>query len=392
MSAPKGIPNNPTLSDGITTLRRFSAADAESFAAIHRDPLNIRWTGSVATMDASQAAEFIDGHIAEGWKSGTNLRFAITEGLHDAAAVVGTLSLQNVFATEEGGSASVGIKMLPSGRGTGAAQRAMQLLCGYAFGNLSLKYLHWMCTAGNLGSSLLAERCGFTLAAQIPGFGHVDSELAIGLIYSQSATQWNSRELGLDVTPVVPVLRGEGVVLRSLTMKDAPVLLENCRDGEAIRWTTVPLNYTPGHAEYFIKTITKAGWRTAELLTFAVADATTDKLLGTVDLQCKNPGTATVGINMGAHARGTGASEQAVRLLLDYAFDQLNLSYVHWNALVPNWASRKLAWKLGFRFEGLSRGAYNDRGTPADLWQFSLADGEPRTPQQTWDGPVPLSR
>jgi RimJ/RimL family protein N-acetyltransferase len=392
VSALERLANNPTLSDGVTTLRRFSAADAEEFAAIHRDPLNIRWTGSLATMDTVQATEFIDGHIAAGWENGTGLRFAITERIQGTPEVVGTLSLQEVFATVKGGSARVGIKMLPSGRGTGAAQRAMELLCGYAFGNLGLTYLHWLCTAGNRGSTSLAERCGFVLAAQIPGFGHLDAEVAPGLIYSQTAAQWDRREDRLDVAPMVPVLRGESVVLRALTMADAPVLVENCRSLEAIRWTTVPLGYSADHAEYFIKTITVDGWTTGETLTFAVAGAETDEFLGTVDLQCKNPGTASVGINMGPHARGTGASEQAVRLLLDYAFNHLNLSYVHWSAMVANWASRKLAWKLGFRFDGLIRGAYNDRGTPADLWQFSLADGEPCTPQEPWDGPVPPSR
>ena len=386
MSSHKSVATNPVLSDGVTTLRRFSAADADAFAAIHRDPLNIAWTGSVASMDHAAALGFIEGHIADGWQSGTNLRSPIVEVLRGTPEVVGTLSLQDIFSTARGGSAHVGIKMLPTGRGTGAAQRAMELLCGYAFGNLGLSHLHWACTAGNRGSASLALRSGFTLAAQIPGYGQVGGEVADGLVYTQSAESWNKRELRLE--PVVPVLSGEKVLLRALTLADAPALVENCRDLEAVRWTTVPLNYSLEHAEYFIKNITVDGWRQGHTLTFAVADAVTDQLLGTVDLQCKNPGVASIGINMGAPARGGGASEAAVRLLLEYAFDQLNLSFVHWHAMVPNWASRKLAWKLGFTFDGELRGAYNDRGTPADSWVLSLAAGDPQTPQQPWTGAV----
>ncbi|MHA7270019.1 GNAT family N-acetyltransferase [Arthrobacter sp. HLT1-20] len=395
---------SPILSDGLTTLRRFTVEDADVFAAIHHDPANVTWTASDATMSRDRAAELITGSVAAGWEGGSDLRFAIVDtrlGTQAGAAeIVGTLSLHEIFSTTRGGSASVGIKMLPAGRGTGSAQRAIELLCGYAFGNLGLEILHWRTTSGNDSSIALAKRCGFVLAAEIPGYGHKDAQVASGMVFSQNRQQFQSREQGpagpdgaaADLAPVVPVLRHETVVLRALTMADAPQLVENCVNEDSVRWTTVPLNYTMEHAEFFINTLTPQGWASGETLTFAVADPATDALLGTVDLQCKSPGAASIGINFGTHARGTGAAEASVRLLLDYAFNQLNLSYVHWHALVPNWGSRKLAWKLGFTFDGEIRGDYNDRGTPADRWVLSLAATDPQTPQQPWTGPGPLSR
>lgn len=385
----------PVLSDGRTSLRRFTVADAPAFTAINHDPLNLMWAGSDATMDDNRSADFIAGHIAAGWESGSSLRFAVTEARTDDGdhacghEVLGTVSLHEVFSTETGGSASIGIKMLPAGRGTGSAMRAIELLCGWAFGGLGLEILHWRCTSGNQGSLDLAQRCGFVMAAEIPGYGHKSAAVADGVILTLSAAQWNSR---LRPEPLVPVLRGESVVLRALTMSDAAALVENCLDPEALRWTTVPPDYTLDHAEFFIRNLTPQGWRTGQTLTFAAADADTDCLLGTVDLQCKTPGTAAVGINIGPQWRGTGAAEAAVRLLLDYAFHQLNLSYVHWHALVPNWASRKLAWRLGFHFDGEIRGDYDDRGTPRNRWILSLAAGEPQSPQEPWTGPAPVSR
>ncbi|MHA7305011.1 GNAT family N-acetyltransferase [Arthrobacter sp. TMN-49] len=396
----------PALSDGRTTLRRFTVEDAAVFAAIQHDALNVTWAGSDAAMSPARAEELIAGPIAEGWDTGSDLRFAIVDTARDAqvqgrqgaAEIVGTLSLQGIFSTAGGGSASVGIKMLPAGRGTGSAHRAMELLCGYAFGNVGLEILHWRTTDGNAASISLAKRCGFGLVAEIPGYGHKDAQVADGLIFSQRREQFLTRDqgalgqAGLDVAEVVPTLRDNAVVLRALTMSDAQQLVENCINDEAVRWTTVPLDYTLEHAEYYIKTLTRRGWHTGETLTFAVAEPATDRLLGVVDLQCKNPGAASVGINFGPHARGTGAAEAAVRVLLDYAFNQLNLSYVHWHALAPNWGSRKLAWKLGFTFEGEIRGDYNDRGTPADRWVLSLAANDPRTPVHPWTGPEPGSR
>lgn len=395
---------HPQLVHGSTTLRRFDISDAAAFAAIHQDSVNVMWTGSQRDMDAARAADYIAGPLAAGWESGGQLRFAVVEELAGEPTVVGTISLQDVFSTrngaEAGGSASVGIKMLPQGRGTGSAGRAVRLLCGWAFGTLGLEYLHWRSAVLNTAAVALARRCGFVPGTPIPGYGHVAARLCDGVMLTLTAAQWavqmprnhTDAQGALVATPVVPQLRGERVLLRALTMADAPALVRCCRDEASVRWTTVPLDYMLKHAETFINEVVPKGWRSGSVLTFAMADPATDVLLGTVDLQCKIPGAAAVGINCAPHARGTGAAEAAVRLLLDYASEQLALQYVQWHALVPNWGSRKLAWKLGFAFDGELRGSYNDRGTPRDEWVLSLAAAEPRVPQLPWTGPAPTTR
>jgi RimJ/RimL family protein N-acetyltransferase len=401
---PESTTPGPRLGDGPTVLRRFRAADAAAYAGIHRDPLNVQWAGSDPSMTAESAALAIREHVDAGWGDGRSLRFAVEELVDGNAAVVGTVSLHDVLRTAGGGSASVGIKMLPAGRGQGSAARAIRLLCSYAFGTVGLEVLHWRATVGNQSSRRLAERCGFVLAAEIPGYGHVDGDVAAGWVFVLTASQWLGGQVdedpcgaglpkeGLELAPVVPRLSDGSVVLRALADRDAPQLVENCTDPDAIRWTTVPLGYTSAHAGHFITTITRDGWRSGKVLTFAVASADSDEFYGTVDLQCNDPGTASIGILLGTHARGTGAAEKAVRLLAGYAFDQLNLGYLHWHALVPNWGSRKLAWKLGFRLEAEVRGGYNDRGTPGDRWTLSLAAADPRAPQEPWTGPDPLTR
>lgn len=411
----------PQLVNGPTTLRRFELADAAAFAALHQDPLNVKWTGSQRDMDTARAANYIAGNLAAGWDSGEHLRFAVVEQLAGQPEVVGTVSLHDVFSTGHGattgGAAGLGIKMLPQGRGTGSAARAVELLCSWAFDTLGLEFLHWRSATANVAGVALARRCGFVAGAPIPGYGHVDSSVADGVILTLSAAQWATQQgatsqlaTPLAATPLaatsaperdpgelgstatVPELRTDTVVLRALTMADAATLVECCRDAESIRWTTIPLDYSLEHAESFIREIVPQGWQSQKVLTFGVAVPATNALLGTVDLQCKIPGSAAIGINIAPGARGTGAAETAVRLLLDYAFEQLSLRYVRWHAVVPNWGSRKLAWKLGFAFDGELRGSYNDRGTARDEWVLSLAASEPRTPQQPWAGPAPVTR
>ena len=85
--------------------------------------------------------------------------------------------------------------------------------------------------------------------------------------------------------------------------------------------------------------------------------------------------------------------ERALRLLLDWGFREKDLATVIWLANVGNWASRRLAWKLGFSFEGTLRQWLPHRGELRDAWAGTLLAGDPREPQGRWiddavlDGP-----
>ncbi|MDN5667941.1 MAG: GNAT family N-acetyltransferase [Renibacterium salmoninarum] len=188
--------------------------------------------------------------------------------------------------------------------------------------------------------------------------------------------------------PAVPVLSDQTVRLRGIELRDAPELIANCRDPEAVRWTTVPLDYSADDAQQFITEICPQGWRDGSTQTFAIADAGSDRLLGTIDLHQFRAATAELGINVGRAARGSSAALRAVRLIQDYACHGLSLEYLYWQAYVPNWPSRKLAWKAGFRFEAELRGFAAARGVSTDVWLLSWAAGAPGAEPEPWPGPV----
>ncbi|MDJ0357277.1 GNAT family protein [Paenarthrobacter sp. PH39-S1] len=375
----------PELDDGVVRLRAFRTADAGDYAALNRDADNVRWANSDPEMTTAQALAAITGIIPENWASGHTLRFAVAES---SGAFAGTTALHNV----RDGSAALGIKLAPSARGRGLALYAVRLITGYAFDTLGLDVLHWHAGVGNMASRRLAERAGFTLEGTVRGYGSAGGQPADGWIFTLTAQDHGSGRGRLPEFPapaaVVPVLTDAFVTLRSLRSSDEEQLVANCRDPEAIRWTTVPLDYGLADALTFIHDVVPRGWASGETHTFAVTDTGMDTLLGTIDLHGFRPGTAELGINMASQARGSGAAEGAARLLIDYAFTGLNLQYLYWRALVPNWASRKLAWKLGFQLEAQLRGFTDDRGTPADAWILTLAAADQRHPRTPWDGAV----
>jgi RimJ/RimL family protein N-acetyltransferase len=105
-----------------------------------------------------------------------------------------------------------------------------------------------------------------------------------------------------------------------------------------------------------------------------------------------DPRAADLGFALGPWARGRGVTRRALRLMLPWAFDVLGLDVVHWQAVVGNWASRRVAWSVGVRVEGTVRHLLADRGRRVDGWVGSLRRGEELQPAHEWIEPPTLAR
>jgi RimJ/RimL family protein N-acetyltransferase len=102
-------------------------------------------------------------------------------------------------------------------------------------------------------------------------------------------------------------------------------------------------------------------------------------------------GTAEIGITLGeVGERGQGAGTEAVRLLLDYAFQHLNVWNVWLDTAAYNAGAIRAYEKAGFREVGRRRGARLVAGvrhdivlmdcTRDDFYAASPQEGESATP------------
>ncbi|WP_041294805.1 GNAT family N-acetyltransferase [Isoptericola variabilis] len=188
------------------------------------------------------------------------------------------------------------------------------------------------------------------------------------------------------------VLATDRVRLSVPTERDVDVVAEICTDPAIAEWTTVPSPYTRADAEGFVTGMVVDGWATGTSFTWAVRDPgdTDGPVLGMVGMTCEGAeGVERVG-ELGywaaPAARGRGLTTEAARLVVDWALDPEGLGLVraHWSAYVGNWASRRVAWKLGFRFEGTLRRWALQRGARRDAWVGSLLPEDPREPSEPW--------
>jgi RimJ/RimL family protein N-acetyltransferase len=184
-----------------------------------------------------------------------------------------------------------------------------------------------------------------------------------------------------------PTLTDGVVTLRAHRADDVPRMVEQCRDPESIAWTTVPVPYTEEDAREYGLGLLPQGWIDGSEWAFAVE--VEGRYAGTVSLRNEGPGRAEIAFGSHPDVRGTGAIERGCRLLVGWGFDELELETIVWRAFTGNWASRRLAWRLGFAQEGTLRKYLPHRGERRDAWVGTLLKGDPRQPRTTWlDVPV----
>lgn len=185
----------------------------------------------------------------------------------------------------------------------------------------------------------------------------------------------------------VPTLTDGTVTLRSHTERDVQGLHEQALDPVMLRWTTVPEPSTPETARFFATRVIPVGWVEDTEWAFAV-DAPDDdgnpRFVGTVSLRSKDERRAEIAYGAHPWGRGRGYVVRALNLLLDWGFEHKGIDTVIWWANKGNWASRKVAWRLGFSFDGTVRQWLPQRGELYDAWVGVLLRSDDRKPRTNW--------
>lgn len=191
----------------------------------------------------------------------------------------------------------------------------------------------------------------------------------------------------------IPVLTDGVVTLRALRLSDVDEIVTQCVDPDSIRWTTVPTPYDQAMGESFVASAAE-GWRTRTDFTFAVEAAHPDgtsRFSGSVSLGSLAQGIAKIAFGLHPAVRGKGVCARAVRLLLDWGFQQPGIDVVAWYAPVGNWRSWRVAWANGFTFHGTIKKLLDQRGERVDCWHGTLRADDTREPKHEWHVPPILA-
>ena len=176
-------------------------------------------------------------------------------------------------------------------------------------------------------------------------------------------------------------------------MDDVEAITIACQDESIAYWTSsMPYPYERADAESFIN-----HFGTDEEPVFGIYPHGENQLVGVVGLHDHSKGVAELGFWMAPEYRSKGLLTEAVKAVCAFGFEQLHLQRIVWKAHVGNWASRKVAWKCGFVYEGTARNdcvgshLWSERNGGAQrgaAWQASLLPDDAREPSDVWMGPV----
>jgi [ribosomal protein S5]-alanine N-acetyltransferase len=165
-----------------------------------------------------------------------------------------------------------------------------------------------------------------------------------------------------------PLSSGGPVRLRRWREDDLPALVEALNDAEIARWMPFPAPFTETDGrEFLARQVAASG-------SFAMTGEN-DALLGAVWVRDVGEGRGQIGYWTAALVRGRGVASEALRQLVDRAFE---LGYERLQLLVEsaNAASARVAENAGFRREGVMRGWMELRGSRADLIMYGLLPGD----------------
>ena len=305
-----------------------------------------------------QARRYVTG-APERWSEGRHLRVCLA-GEDDC--VLAAVDLDGL--DESPGTGEIGWWVVPGARGRGVGGTAVRLGLRLGHEVLGLRRVFATIVADNAASRWVAASGGMHLEATL---AHADVETGADL------EVWR---LLADEEPLAPQpeITAGAVHLRPFRPSDADVVLAACQDDGIARYTGVPAPYTRADAERYTSLSCLGSWAARTGVVYAVCDSTTGDVLGAVGLHELTPrwGRAELGYWAAPQARGRGAITQASAALMRFGRDALDVRIVVWNCVVGNDASRKVAQRLGFTFEGVRRGGFVKNGVVSDDWMASL--------------------
>jgi RimJ/RimL family protein N-acetyltransferase len=346
----------PVLTDGVVTLRGHTVADAGGVHEQCNDPLSQQWTTVPVPYSREDAMRFVTETVPRGWADGRWV-FAV-EAVDDGGTprFCGTVELRD----EDAGRAEVAYGAHPWARGQGIMHRALELLLAWGFDSQGLRTVIWWANVGNWASRRTAWRLGFTCDGTLERWlAHRDElrDAWVGVLHSDDERTPRDRWL------TVPEVVGERVVLREFRDDDVPRVVEACGDERTGYWLwRMPRPYTEADARaYLLSRVENAA--TGRGVGWAVADAGSDELLGSISVFDLKPGRdAEIGYWTHPAARGRGVMTEACGLAVRQAFTAeelggLGLVRLGISAAEGNDASHRVIRANGFRPMGRERRA-----------------------------------
>lgn len=160
--------------------------------------------------------------------------------------------------------------------------------------------------------------------------------------------------------------------MRPLDRADIPAVQRLASAEEIARNTFVPHPYPPDGAEKFVQQALE-GWRQDDAYVFAIIENASGQFAGCMGIHPEPAHhRAIVGYWIGLPFWGRGLATAALRLIIQFGFESLQLNRIAAGHFPQNPASGRVMQKANMRYEGTLRGALLHRGEFKDEALYAI--------------------
>ena len=169
-----------------------------------------------------------------------------------------------------------------------------------------------------------------------------------------------------------PLLDSDLVCMRPLGTGDVSSIQRLAAAKEIANNTYVPHPYPPGAAEEFVAKA-REQWRSEEAFVFAIIEKASGQFAGCMGIHPASAhNRAEVGYWIGRPYWGRGLATAALRLIIQFGFDELKLNRIAAGHLPHNPASGRVMQKAKMRYEGRLRGALYHHDEYKDELRYAI--------------------
>lgn len=171
------------------------------------------------------------------------------------------------------------------------------------------------------------------------------------------------------------ILRCSPLWMRPLAEQDIAPIMKYASAPEIAANTFVPHPYPPKAAHEFVRKVGEE-WRKDQGYTFAIIEAQSGCFAGCMGLHpVPEHQRAEVGYWIGLPYWGRGLATQALRLLIQFGFEELGLNRIAAGHFTHNPASGRVMQKANMRYEGTWRAYHYHRdGFKDSVWYAILRE------------------
>ena len=177
-----------------------------------------------------------------------------------------------------------------------------------------------------------------------------------------------------------PVLTTKRLTLRQLQLADAEDMLVFRGDWEVQKYNG-PVFQDVIEAQGLIEEL-QAEYQKKEGISWGVTLTSSDKVIGLFGIHhwSKYHRRAETGYDLARAYWGQGIASEALRAIIPFGFEQMNLHRIYANTIADNHESVRLLERLGFTREGTKReSSWEDDGTFHDSAMYGLLRREYNT-------------